>query len=166
MRPMRRIGIALALALAACSPPEGVAAPDAANMTFQIDKVSVTLANGRAESPTAPGSAAKAVTTLNQKAVGDLDGDGRNDATALLIHEPGGSGSFTYVAVVLNAPTGAKATNALLVGDRIAGQAVRLDGKTVVVDFLDRRAGEAFTVAPSVPTTKRFVIRDGALVPA
>jgi hypothetical protein len=43
---------------------------------------------------------------------------------------------------------------------------VRLEGKTVVIDYLDRRAGEAFTVAPAVPTTKRFVIRDGVLVPA
>src|SRR5436305_6900328 len=161
---MRRIGIALALALAACGTP--VAAPDAANMSFQIEKASVTLANGRAETPTAPGSAAKAVTTLSQKAVGELDGDGRDDVAVLLIHEPGGSGSFAYVAVALNASTGAKATNSVLIGDRVTGQAVHLDGKTVVVDYLDRRAGEAFTVAPSVPTTKRFVIRDGALVPA
>src|SRR5690349_14434199 len=151
---MRRIGLALALALAACSAP--AAAPDPANMTFQIEKASVTLANGRAEAPTAPGSAAKAITTLNQKAVGDVDGDSRDDAAVLLIHEPGGSGSFTYVAVVLNASSGAKATNALLIGDRVAGQAVRLDGKTVIVDYRERRAGEAFTVAPSVPTTKRF----------
>ena len=40
------------------------------------------------------------------------------------------------------------------------------DGKIVVIEYLDRRAGEAFAVAPSVPTTKRFVIRNGALVPA
>jgi len=161
---MRRIGLALALALAACSAP--AAAPDPANMTFQIERASVTLANGRAETPTAPGSAAKAVTTLSKKVVGDIDGDGRDDVAVVLIHEPGGSGSFSYLAVVLNASTGAKATNAVLVGDRVAGQAVHLDGKTVIVDYLDRRAGEAFAVAPSVPTTKRFVIRDGALVPA
>ena len=164
MRPMRRIGIALALALAACSTP--VAAPDAANTSFQIEKTSVALANGRAEAPVAPGSAAKAVTTLTRKAVGDIDGDGRDDVAVVLVHEPGGSGSFTYVAVVLNPTTGAKATNTVLIGDRVAGQAVRLDGKTVVIDYLDRRAGEAFSVAPSVPTTKRFVIKSGALVPA
>jgi hypothetical protein len=164
MRPVRRIGIALGLALAACSAP--VAAPDAANASFQIEKTAVVLANGRAEAPVAPGSAAKAVTTLAAKAVGDLDGDGRDDVAVVLIHEPGGSGSFTYVAVVLNATTGARTTNTVLIGDRVAGQAVRLDGKTVVIDYLDRRAGEAFAVAPSVPTTKRFVVKDGALVPA
>ena len=161
---MRRIGIALALALAAC----GTAAPppDAANASYQIDKTSVALVNGRAEAPTAPGSAAKAVTTLLVKAVGDVDGDGRLDAAVLLVNEPGGSGSFTYVAVVLNAPTGAKATNTVLIGDRVAGQAVKLDGATIVVTYLDRRAGEAFSVAPSVVTTKRFVVKNGALVPA
>ena len=161
---MRRIGIALALALAAC----GAAAPppDAANTSYQIDKTSVALVNGRAEAPAAPGSAAKAVTTLLVKVVGDVDGDGRDDAAVLLVNEPGGSGSFTYVAVVLNAPTGAKATNTVLIGDRVAGQAVKLDGATIVVTYLDRRAGEAFSVAPSVATTKRFVVKNGALVPA
>jgi len=161
---VRRIGLALVLALAAC----GTAAPppDAANASYVIEKSSITLANGHAEAPVAPGSAAKAVTTLAAKAVGDVDGDGRDDVAVALVHEPGGSGSFTYVAVVLNATTGAKATNTVLIGDRVAVQAVRLDGKTVVIEYLDRRAGEAFAVAPSVPTTKRFVIRDGALVPA
>ena len=161
---MRWFPLALVLALAACAaaaPP-----PDAANATYQLDKTSVALANGRAESPVAPGSAAKAVTTLKGSVVGDLDGDGRDDVAAVLVNEPGGSGSFTYLAVVLNASAGAKATNSVLVGDRVTGQSVRLDGKTVVIDYLDRRAGEAFTVAPSVPTTKRFVVRDGALVPA
>ena len=164
MRPMRRIAFALALALAACSAP--VAAPDAANAAFQIDKTSVALVNGRAEVPVAPGSAAKAVTTLLVKAAGDVDGDGRDDVAVLLVSEPGGSGSFTYVAVLLNLASGAKATNTVLIGDRVADQTVTLDGKTVVVTYLDRRAGEAFTVAPSVTTTKRFVIKDGALVPA
>ena len=164
MRHVRRIPLALVLALAACGAP--TQPPDAANATYQIDKTAVIVANGRAEVPVAPGSAAKAITTLTGKAVGDLDGDGRDDVAAVLVHEPGGSGSFTYVAVVLNPTSGAKATNALLIGDRVAGQAVRLEGKTVVIDYLDRRAGEAFTVAPSVPTTKRFVIRDGVLVPA
>ena len=83
----------------------------------------------------------------------------------MIVHEPGGSGSFTYVAALLNATSGARTTNTVLIGDRLGGQAVRLDGKTVVIDYLDRHAGEAFSVAPSVPTTKRFVIRDGALVP-
>jgi len=161
---MRRISLAVVLALAAC----GTAAPppDAANTSYVIEKTSVTLANGRAEAPVAPGSAAKAVTTLTQKAVGDIDGDGRDDVAVVLVHEPGGSGSFTYVAVVLNATIGAKATNTVLIGDRVSGQAVKLDGKTLVIDYLDRRAGEAFTVAPSVPTTKRFVVKDGVLVPA
>src|SRR6266568_1003054 len=98
LRPVRRIAFALVLTLAACSAP--VAAPDAANATYVIEKSSITLANGRAEAPVAPGSAAKAVTTLTQKAVGDIDGDGRDDVAVVLVHEPGGSGSFTYVTVL------------------------------------------------------------------
>lgn len=164
MRLVRRIALAIVVALAACAAP--APAPDVANATYQIDKSAIALTNGRAEAPVAPGSAAKAVTTLTAKAVGDLDGDGRDDVAVVLVNEPGGSGSFTYLVVVLNLSSGAKATTAVLIGDRVITQAVRLDGKTVVIDYLDRRAGEAFSAAPSIPTTKRFVIRAGSLVPA
>ena len=164
MHHVRRTYLALALALAACAAP--ASPPDAANATYQIEKTVITLSAGRAEAPVAPGSAAKAVTTLGATASGDLDGDGRNDVAAVLVHAPGGSGTFSYVAVVLNPTAGPKATNAMLIGDRVTVQALRVDGKAVVIEYLDRRPGEAFSVAPSVPTTKRFVIRDGALVPA
>ena len=160
----RAVLMTLILALPACGAP--VAAPDAANATYQIERASVTLVAGRAEVPAAPGSAAKAVTTLGSRATGDLDGDGRQDVAAILVQQPGGTGMFTYVAVLQNLAGGVKATNAVLVGDRVNVQAIRVDGRTVVIEYLDRRPGEPFSATPSVATTKKLVLSDGQLIAA
>ena len=77
------------------APASTAAAPDPANATFKIGVDSVTLANGRAERDAAPGSATKTVTTLSdRRASGDVDGDGRPDTIVVLIHQPGGTGTF------------------------------------------------------------------------
>src|SRR3982750_63025 len=111
------VGTALAVA---CAPTgtaasggsaSAVAAPDPSNATFKIDKETVTLTNGRAERDAAPGSA-KAVAALTDKRVtGDIDGDGRTDAIVILTYQPGGSGTFYYVAALLNASAGVNATS-------------------------------------------------------
>ena len=157
-------GLALTVLLSlACAAP--VAAPDAASATFTIDGKPVTLVAGRSEREAAPGSATKIVTMLGaEKAEGDVDADGRPDVAVTLVYQPGGSGSFTYVAAVLNPTAGATGTNAVLVGDRVKVTVLRLDGKTIVVEYLDRRPGEPFATAPSVPTTKRLVTSGGKLV--
>lgn len=166
----------LALAATAACAPVGtaasggvggptVAAPDPASATYKIDKDTVTLANGRAEREAAPGSATKVVTSLTDKrTTGDVDGDGRADAIVVLTYQPGGSGTFYYVAVLLNAASGVTATPAMLLGDRVAVSGVRLDGSTIVVDMLDRASGQPLTASPSVATTKRYVVAQGALV--
>jgi len=142
-----------------------VSAPDPANATFQIERDRITLSGGRAEREAAPGSATKIVTTLAaQRATGDVDGDARPDTAVLLVQQPGGSGTFFYVAALLNPSSGAVATPAVLLGDRIAPTALRLEGTTIVVEFLDRAPGQPLSASPAVPTTKRFAVQAGALV--
>jgi hypothetical protein len=166
--------VAALLILPACGPsvtaasggPSTVAAPDPANATFAIGKSSITLSNGRSEIEAAPGSAAKVVTALTDKrATGDADGDGRADTIVVLTQQPGGSGTFYYVAVVLNGATGVTTTPATLLGDRVVLNGVRLDGATIVVELLDRGSGEPFTTSPSVSVTKRFAVSGGMLEP-
>ena len=175
---MHRITCALILALAAtaaCAPvgtaasggagAPNAAAPDPASATYKIDKDTVTLANGRAEGEAAPGSASKVVTTLTDKrTTGDVDGDGRADAIVVLTYQPGGSGSFSYLAVLLNGANGVTTTPATLLGDRVAVTGVRLDGATIVVEFMDHASGQPLASSPSVPTTKRYAVAQGALV--
>ena len=143
-----------------------VAAPDPAGATFVLEGKTVTLAGGRAEIGAAPGSATKIVTTLGtDRAVADLDGDGRPDAAVTVVQQPGGSGSFTYVAVVLNAAGGPTATNAIRIGDRVKVTGLRVDSSAVVLDYLDRAPTDPFTTAPSIATTRRFAVKDGKLQP-
>jgi hypothetical protein len=160
---------------AACAPTgtaasggvtSSVSAPDPSNATFKIERDTVVLVNGRAEREAAPGSATKITTTLaDPRASGDLDGDRRPDTVVVLIYQPGGSGSFFYVAALLNAAGGVTTTPAVLLGDRIKVTGVKLDGRTIVVDLLDRIAGRPLSESPSVASTKRFVVDRGALVP-
>ena len=75
--------------------PEDGAAADPRNATYTVDGRPVPLHNGRHEAEAAPGSAAKAVTAVfGEPAVGDLEGDGVEDAVLILVHDPGVSGTF------------------------------------------------------------------------
>lgn len=70
---------------------------DPLNATYRIEGQPIALVDGHHESPAAPGSATKVRTAVwKQPVFGDLDGDGDEDAALLLIHDPGGSGTFYY----------------------------------------------------------------------
>ena len=165
---------AVALVVVAACAPTGTAAsgvtssvspPDPSNATFKIERDTVALVNGRAEREAAPGSATKVTTTLADPRVsGDADGDGRPDTVVVLIYQPGGSGTFFYVAALLNATGGVTTTPAVLLGDRIKVTGVKLDGRTIVVEVLDRTAGQPLSESPSIASTKRFVVDRRALV--
>ncbi len=165
--------LAVALVVAVACQPTGTAAgatspvspPDPSNATFKIERDTVALVNGRAEREAAPGSATKVITTLADPRVsGDVDGDGRPETVVVLIYQPGGSGVFFYLAALLNATGGVTTTPAVLLGDRIKVTGVRLDGRTIVVDILDRAAGQPLSESPSVTSRKRFVVDRGALI--
>ena len=165
--------LAVALVVVVCAPTgtaasgvtSSVSPPDPSNATFKIERDTVALVNGRAEREAAPGSATKVVATLaDPRASGDVDGDGRPDTVVILIYQPGGSGTFFYVAALLNVRGGVTTTPAVLLGDRIKVTGVKLDGRTIVVDVLDRTAGQPLSESPSVASTKRFVVDRGALV--
>jgi len=166
--------IAVVLVVVAACAPTGTAAsgvrssdspPDPSNATFKIERDTVVLVNGRAEREAASGSATKVTTTLADPRVsGDLDGDGRPDTVVVLVSQPGGSGTFFYVAALLNATGGVTTTPAILLGDRIKVTGVKLDGRAIVVEVLDRTAGQPMSESPSVAAMKRFVVDHGALV--
>ena len=74
------------------------------------------------------------------------------------------TGAPAYVAVLLNAAGGVTTAPAVLLGDRIKVTGVKLEGRTIVVDVLDRTAGQPLSESPSVASTKRFVVDRGALI--
>lgn len=189
MHPLRLPSLLIMLALAGCGPSpststgaEAVPTPAPAasplkeaglaealrDAEYPIDAV----AGGRAQLVdgvhVAPGPGASGDTAVRlgpAPAFGDLDGDGVADAAVTLQVSPGGSGDFTYVATVLDRDGRAAPLPAVVVGDRIGVDAVRIVDGRVVLDVRERAAGAAMSSPADVPARREYVVRDGALVP-
>ena len=124
--------------------------------TYLIEGVPVTLVNGIAETPAAPGSASLIHTEYFGNEVRyDFNNDGRMDTAFLLTQSTGGTGVFFYVVAALSTPSGYHGSAGFRLGDRIAPQTTRLSteqGRVGVIEvtYADRAAGESFAVSPSV----------------
>ena len=128
---------------------------DYKNATYIIEGQSVTLVNGRAEAPAAPGSASKTVTQyFGNESFGDLNNDGVSDVAFILTQDGGGSGTFYYAVAAIKTASGYQGTNAILLGDRIAPQTTQIEYGEAVFNYADRAAGEPMTAQPSVGASK------------
>jgi hypothetical protein len=149
--------------------PEVFVAPVSAltprETTYLVDGEPFTLRAGRAEIEVAPGAASKTVVEVYGEPIsGDLDGDGVPDAALLLVQTSGGSGTFYHVAAALNRNGMFFGTGAVFIGDRIAPQQLAIRHGVVIVDYADRRPGEAMTTPPSLGVSKYLVSRGEQLV--
>ncbi len=126
------------------------------NATYRIVGESVTLVNGKASSPVAPGSASMIVTEyFGNEVEYDFDKDGRMDTAFILTQNSGGSGTFYFLVYALNKESGYLGSEGLYIGDRIAPQTTELSKDpsredVVIVNFADRKPGESFAIAPSL----------------
>lgn len=137
---------------------------DPLNATYTIDGEPLTLIDGVSEVEAAPGSAIKATTKIfGVPTRGDLDGDGREDAALTLIDSPGGTGTFFYVVAALNKPEGAKGTNAIFLGDRIAPQTLEIRNGLAIINYADRKPDEPMTAQPSVGVSRYAIVKGGKL---
>ena len=135
--------------------------------TYTIEGVNVTLVNGAASTPAAPGSASTIDTRyFGNEAEGDLNGDGVPDVAFLLTQSGGGSGTFYYVVAALATSNGHQGTNAVLLGDRIAPQTTEIRNGELIVNYADRAPGEPMTAQPSLGVSKYLTVENGALVEA
>lgn len=122
-----------------------------ANASYRLDNGWVTLVDGLAEAPAAPGSSAKIRTRIwGEPTVADLNGDGLDDAVVILTQETGGSGTFFYVAAAVASPRGFSGRAGLFVGDRIAPNTVAVRDGKVTVSYMTRGQGQSFAEKPTV----------------
>jgi hypothetical protein len=120
------------------------------NASYRIEGDEVTLVQGAAETPSAPGSASVNLTNyFGNEVMADLNGDGKQDVVFLLTRQTGGTGVFYYVVVALKTDTGYKGSEAFFVGDRIAPQTTEVKDGVVVVNYADRKAGATFAEPPT-----------------
>ena len=96
------------------------------------------------------------LTYFGNEVEGDLDGDGDLDKAFLVTHQPGGSGTFHYLAGAINDNGSYSGTQLMLIGDRIAPQTTEYRdlgapyGARVIVNYAERGPGEPFTTQPSM----------------
>ena len=141
------------------------AAVDEKNATYIIEGQTVTLINGSAETSVTPGSAEKVETKyFGNETIGDFNGDGAPDIAFLLTQDPGGTGTFFYVAAALKTANGYQGTNAILLGDRIAPQTTEFKNGMIIVNYAERALSDPMTAQPSVGVSKYFKIIDGNLI--
>lgn len=139
----------------ATTAPSNVA-KDPQNATYTIEGQRITLINGKSTDGN--------TTMFDTPTVGDLNGDGANDAGVILV-VTGGSGTFYYAAAAINNTTDFvyDGTNAIILGDRIAPQTKDIQNKIYTVNYAERAQGEPMTAQPSVGVTKKFEVNDSTL---
>lgn len=134
------------------------------NATYMIETTAVRLVDGRAEAEAAPDSATKMITAVYGKPVlGDLDGNGREDAALFLEHDPGGSGTFYYVACAIAKNGDYAGTNAVLLEDRVVPRSIQIQNGVIIVHYDYRRPDEPMVTPPSVAKTVYLKLKAGRL---
>ncbi len=132
------------VAVTGCAGGVPATAPDAAGLADKSLQAAtyrgilddpVTLADGHYEgAPFVAGAASRPVVRLlpGMTAMGDLTGDGVDDAAVVLAHNAGGSGMFVHLAVMRASRRGPDNVATVGLGDRVKVIAVRIeDGKLV-----------------------------------
>ena len=185
--PLPAAGLTLLLAtLAACQPeppaaqapaaaqsPPAPAAParsgpptleEAASASYIGTEYSpFTLRNGRWQGQAAAGgaSAPNAGLAGNLFLLGDMDGDGQDEAVVLLYTSGGGSGTFDYLAALSrNAAGQVVNTGTVPLGDRVRIRDARLEAGTVTLNVVQAGPEDA-ACCPGQKFERQFAMRDG-----
>jgi hypothetical protein len=82
------------------------------------------------------GASRPTVTFIEPYAFGDLNGDGVDDAVVLLVESSGGSGSFVYMAAVLNQGGKPENVDTVLLGDRAQVQSLTITDSQINVTLV------------------------------
>ena len=106
----------------------------------------VQLVNGRSQVPVAGSAAVERTLVWGEPTMADLTQDGRDDAVLILVQDPGGSGTFYYLAVAIRDGNRFLGVDAVSLGDRIDPQRIDVAGNRVTVHYLDRERGQAMAV--------------------
>jgi heat shock protein HslJ len=105
----------------------------------------VTLANGRwTGTPASVGSASRPIVEMpGVRAVGDLDGDGADEAAVLLTYSAGGSGVFSFLAVVMRENGSLRNVATTALPDRVQARSMSVDGGQLLLSGVRAGADDA-----------------------
>jgi len=126
----------------------------------------VKLTNGIYREKIAPNSATELIITLSDKvAYGDLNGDGKEDAAAILITDPGGSGTFHHLAIVLNQKESSNHVASQLLGDRVKVKSLSVRSGEIAVEMITHGPNDPMC-CPALEVTQNYLLQDDKLVVA
>lgn len=130
---------------------------------FPASKIA-KLTNGSFEESIVPGSATKLQIRLSdQVALGDLNGDGAGDAAAILISDPGGSGTFYHLVAVVNESGTPKAKASILLGDRVVLKSISIASGEIVIAMTKQGPGDPMA-KPTLDVTQKYKLQGDKLV--
>ncbi|MCB9100706.1 MAG: META domain-containing protein [Anaerolineales bacterium] len=125
----------------------------------------VTLTDGRYEGePFVEGDASRPTVTLANAAplMGDLNGDGVDDAVVFLEENSGGTGHFVYVAAQLNQGGQPVDAGTVLIEDRIQIKSAAIANGQVMLEIVTDGPGDA-ACCKSHKAHKTYALQDGQL---
>jgi len=161
-------GMLLAFSSQLCLAGEGaLTAAELGNTTYTgIEEGPVTLVEGRWEGePYEAGGASRPSAGLVEgfTLAGDLNDDGSKEAVVLLWQSSGGSGTFSYLAVVGRSDGGVKNLGTAEIGDRVKLRSGRIEKDSIILDVLQQGEGDA-ACCPTQLATRTWSMIDGQLI--
>jgi hypothetical protein len=154
------------------TPPLTSLTPDMLNnLTYQIEEYKITLKNGKYENKSTFWKKREGWFSgdLTNYALGDLDGDGRNDAITIVAVSGGGSGYFYYLAPVFNEHGNPKVYDkSYCLGDRVDIDNLSIsEGKVIVIltrygETVEDKKDDSY--GQPIIRTIEFIIYNKALV--
>ncbi len=124
-----------------------------------------TLTDGTFFEPYEPGAASGVhLTLMEHLALGDLNGDGVDDAAVVLEASGGGSGTFRYLAAVLNERGQPRHVASALLGDRVGIESLAIQDGRIVVEMIGHGPGDGLC-CPTQEQTRVFQMADDTLEP-
>ena len=131
--------------------------------TFPETGGSVQLTDGVFDLPIANSSASLHVELLKGVS-GDLNGDGVQDGAVVLVMESGGSGSFRYLATLLNQDGALVNNSTSLLGDRVQVDNITVDGGAVFLALTTHAPGDP-QCCPTQEENAVYALIDNVLAP-
>ena len=166
--PLLSLWVVLLFGLLACGDPEPIpltleALQNAEYLSEFTDIGRVQLVDGEHREAIVEGGAAELMVRMIGHTLGDLDGDGKEDAAVLLVTSAGGSGTFRHLAAVINRDGVPENTATELLGDRVKVVKISIQEGLIVVDLLTH-GREAPMAEPSLKVRSVFQLEGKELV--
>jgi hypothetical protein len=126
---------------------------------------SMTLVNGEYSKNQPAGLDGSIVFTLkySQSAAGDLNGDGLADAAVILLADTGGSGTFGYLAAVINQDGKAVNVDTIALGDRTQIESLAVQGGTIALQMVTHGPQDPMC-CPTLKVSETYLLKNNRLL--